>query len=178
MWQNIIVENHGSKYFMWKTSRWTDLWDPNQPKGGSAPLWQTSQKEYPGKAATQLRSGAWEWALAPFNLFIGKQPVSPRTVSHRALISQLIHKHLEAAIHPAFDPRQVKIGLGDKSCSDLKHNCFGLLWSRRSSLKWSLNQEAAKQWPIRTPNGFQPLRAAFPACPHQDVSDAEPGLQR
>lgn len=127
-------------------------------------------KNHPGNAATQLRSGAWECALAPFHLFIGKQPVSPRTVSHRTLISQIIHTHLEAAIHPGFDPKEVKIGLGDKSCSNLKPNCFWPLWSRRSSLKWSLNQEVTKQWPIRKPNGFQPLLAAIPAWPCLDVS--------
>lgn len=116
-----------------------------QPKGGSAPLLQTSQKDHPANAGSQLRSSAWECALAPFNLFLGKQPVSPRMVSHRTLVSQAIHKHLEAAIHPVFDPRQGKIGLGDKSCSNLKHSCFWFLWSLRSSLKESLNQKAAKQ---------------------------------
>lgn len=85
------------------------LWDPNS-KEGSAPLWQ---KDHPGNAATQLRSGARECALAPFNLFIGKQPESPRTVLHSTLSSQAIHKHLEAAIHAVIDPRQVETALGD-----------------------------------------------------------------
>lgn len=80
------------------------MWDPEQATGSSS-LQQISRKDHPGNAATELRFGPGESSLASFNLLAGKQPVGPRTVSHRTLISQVIHKHLDAAIHPGFDPR-------------------------------------------------------------------------
>lgn len=141
------------KCFTWKISRQTRCYGIQTSQKGVLHLYGRPAERtiLAMQQHRQLESRAWECSLAPFNLLVGKQPLSPRTVSHRTLISQVIHKQrLPFILY-------------------LTQGSWELVWGINHVVIWNAtafgfceviglqDQEAAKQWPIRKPNAFQSL---------------------